>query len=666
MRIQGISGIGASLAAIACLVGPATAQARGVSPYLPLKLSPEIERQIERVLILADRPIVRRPIAAATVLDALPKACARDKQLCEQVKSFLLRYMDDLAVTTAGVESALADSDTSVPAPNAYGMSYDSSWSAFVFGHWQIHDYAILNVGGNGYDGDAEFTGSYLSLGFDFAQLDIGFRPHWFSPFTDSSLLISTNAPTMPSVTLSNYRPLTPLAFSYELFFAEMSHSARIAYQDRTTAGRPKLFGLHVGIEPLPGLALSANRLMQYGGGERDDSWSSLWHAFFDAAGYDNTNPDLAFDEQAGNQQAGFTSAFIFPGKTPFSVYAEYVGEDTFHADNFRLGSNAWAVGIHFPRLWRHFEFTYEFSEWQTNWYVHSVYADGMTNKRRVLGHWGADQRLADDNVAGESHMVQLAWEPSWGGELELRYRTTAKQPYTAYDYGRAHALSLRYSLPLAGLTVGGQADVGRDVFGEDFARLSGFVRFSPSPSRYRGSAALADEAYDESPTTQRFVAAGGSYIVRDYVISDGSSPDREIKSTGAHFSIGARRRMTLRTDIGVRLEFDDVEGDSLIAIRVLDFRYRFRDPLAFGLFMGAARYDAKSPAHGYYGGVGMQWTNIFPGFDLSLEARYADRVVRNKDFPGEYDPPPPPANPGYPNEYSDFYVGTLSLSYRF
>ena len=62
-----------------------SAFARGVTPYLPLNLEPETEAQIERVLILAGKPIMRRPIAAATVLDALPKACAIDQVLCEQV-----------------------------------------------------------------------------------------------------------------------------------------------------------------------------------------------------------------------------------------------------------------------------------------------------------------------------------------------------------------------------------------------------------------------------------------------------------------------------------------------------------------------------------------------------------------------------------------------------
>ena len=59
----------------------AVAQARGVSPYLPVDISPEIERKIERVLILAEQPALKKPFAAATVLDALPRACERDAAL---------------------------------------------------------------------------------------------------------------------------------------------------------------------------------------------------------------------------------------------------------------------------------------------------------------------------------------------------------------------------------------------------------------------------------------------------------------------------------------------------------------------------------------------------------------------------------------------------------
>src|SRR5689334_20433056 len=83
-----------------------TAAARGVSPYLPLNLDPAAERQFERVLILAGKPVLTRPIAAATVLDALPKACRVDALLCEEVRRYLTRYMRSRSVTEASLEAA--------------------------------------------------------------------------------------------------------------------------------------------------------------------------------------------------------------------------------------------------------------------------------------------------------------------------------------------------------------------------------------------------------------------------------------------------------------------------------------------------------------------------------------------------------------------------------
>jgi hypothetical protein len=72
---------------------PGTVFGRGVSPYLPLNLDPEIERQVERVLILAGKPVMTRPIAAATVLEALPKACHIVAVLCSQVRRYLDRFI---------------------------------------------------------------------------------------------------------------------------------------------------------------------------------------------------------------------------------------------------------------------------------------------------------------------------------------------------------------------------------------------------------------------------------------------------------------------------------------------------------------------------------------------------------------------------------------------
>src|SRR5579862_1405219 len=89
--------------ALVCLLGVLTepASAEGLSAYLPLNLEPEMERQIERVLILADEPILKRPIPVELVKTALPQACRIDKPLCDKVSRYLERYGRDYGLTHA-------------------------------------------------------------------------------------------------------------------------------------------------------------------------------------------------------------------------------------------------------------------------------------------------------------------------------------------------------------------------------------------------------------------------------------------------------------------------------------------------------------------------------------------------------------------------------------
>ena len=52
---------------LALLAASGAASAEGVTAYLPINLEPEVERQIERVLILADEPILKRPFSVELV-----------------------------------------------------------------------------------------------------------------------------------------------------------------------------------------------------------------------------------------------------------------------------------------------------------------------------------------------------------------------------------------------------------------------------------------------------------------------------------------------------------------------------------------------------------------------------------------------------------------------
>ena len=236
-----------------------TAFASGVSPYLPLNLDPAVENAIERVLILGDEPVLSRPIPAALVLRALPKACRVDRPLCQRVRHYLGRYMHSNGVEFTSVTLGATLGQSNITLPNQHGMKAQSPFQVAGAGYIQPNSHILFNLGGVAYQGRVTPTGTMLSLGFDWAQLDIGWRDHWWSPMTDSSMLISTEAPTMPSITLSNYQPLTRLRLHYSVFLARMSESSRIELPlsvntpHRFTRGYPKMGGVRVGIEPVSG-----------------------------------------------------------------------------------------------------------------------------------------------------------------------------------------------------------------------------------------------------------------------------------------------------------------------------------------------------------------------------------------------------------------------------
>ena len=607
--------------------------ADGVSAYVPLNLEPEMERQIERALILADEPILKRPFAVALVEDALPEACRVDQPLCERVRRYLQRYSRDYAVTHASIEGTYTRGAAVGVVPNTRGLPVNSNWDASIQAFVQPNDYVLASVGAVAYRGRTVPTGSMLSFGFHGAQVDIGYRDHDFSPMTDSSQLIGTEAPTMPSITLSNYEPLTRFGFQYEFFLARMSTN-QLSFNGIAGNGHPRLFGMQLSIEPFPGWSLGVNRLLEYGGGDGiPGSTSILLRNIFRPSGLAQTQ---------GNQQASYVSRFIFPGSTPFAVYFQYAGEDNSNGGSYLLGNAALSGGIDFPRIGRYFDLTFEVSEWQNIWYVHNIYLDGMTNDGLVLGNWGADQRVFGDGVGARSAMLRIGWTPPFGGYLEERVRSVVNQNYyggdqrtytghPAYPYHQYFDFMVRYSRPWKDLTVGGEVRAGRDIFGHSFSRLSGFVRYG-GDSRTRDDGAV-DETSKSPPRAhgaELFVDAGvNANSVR--IDLEKGLPIRTTKwAVGPHFGIGARRAVTKSNDLGVRLELDEVDGHSLIGVRALDYRHRFSAPVAINLFAGAARYNLATPAYSVYAGVGGELRDIVPKWNLNVDFRYAQNVARD------------------------------------
>jgi hypothetical protein len=658
----------------------AGALASGTTPYLPLNLSPEIERQVERVLVLGGRTVMTRPVPIATVLEALPKACKRDAALCRQVRHYLDRYFGGAGVTEASAEVAGASHST-MTMPNERGERIDSPWEASAAAFYRPYDHLLISAGAVGYGGtDGRFSpeGTMISGGDQYLQIDAGYRSQWLSPLTDSSMLISTQAPTMPSLTLSNQQPIGSLGFQYEIFLAEMSYSRDILYHGVDTYGHPRLAGLHLGLEPLTGWSIAGNAVWQFGGGGRPGSFKGFFDNIFKSTNFNGAaNPNT--DSRFANRAVSITSAYTFPTRSPFEAYLEYAGRDTFHGEAYRFRETDLSAGLHFPEFLNRFDLTIEASEWQNAWYTDYVWLDGMTNYGYVTGNWGADWRANKNDVGAQSTMVSLGWPLQSGDMAYARLRTLQNRNYpiggeTYVAYSRADMLTLEYSQPRNGYTRGLQIDAGRDVYGSAYGRLAAFVRFdggNPYAGRESQDEDETDAANDDDEDSERdaqrklerFVDVGvsGGRLGLDlggFTKAQESASDSYRSVASPHLGLGVRRAVTENADLGVRAEYDDFHG-SMLGLRMLDYRYRFDRHLAIGGFIGFARYSGPTPAQGYYAGAGLTWLNVLPQWDLSLDARYFDHVQRNKLLPSD------PQN-GDTVEWYTMQAPSLYLSRRF
>jgi hypothetical protein len=609
------------------------AQAAGVSAYLPLDLDPELEARIEQGLVLADVPVLARPIRVATVQEALPAVCAADPGLCATLRAVLRPYQQAMGITDAGVEVA-AHSGTVVPLPQQHGEASDSAWAAHLGAYARYGDHLLLSGGALAYAGRFTPTGTMASVGGELLQLDLGYREHAWSPARLNTMLMGTEAATIPSATISNVRPMTRLHLGYELFLGETSFSDRIAYQGAYTSGHPRLFGFHVEAQPLPGWSLGLSRLMQFGGGGRPSSARDLLKAFFNATKYDNTTGSLNTNQEFGNEQFSVTSSFVVPTRVPLAAYAEYAAEDTFHAENYRFGGGSLTAGLYLPKLPQGLSLRYEYSSRDAAWYVHHIYTDGLSNYGHVPGLWCADWRAVGDEVGGECQSLQVGWDRPSGTRYNATLRTAQNSRFGLQAYTRGYEAELGFARPWRSLQVGATLAGGRDAFGEHFGRLSGFARLD-------GAAALRRVPLpeDDAPApgrrhsdTEYFVDLGVFSSTLKYEPDAGAVPAVKTPQGSAHLGLGVRRAYTAHSDLGARLEFDNLRGHLLTAVRALDYRYRTNGSLGVNVFVGAARYaSAPTPGFGWYGGVGLQWRNIFPKWDLSLEYRRFDQNSRYK-----------------------------------
>jgi hypothetical protein len=264
-----------------------------------------------------------------------------------------------------------------------------------------LTDHLALNlqgsvVAGPGDDQQFRADGSYLGLNFGNFMISAGFMERWWGPGWDGSLILSTNARPIPSITLErNYTD----PFKTKLLSWLGPWRASIAMGEAESSGVPvpnvRFFAARINFKPRPWFEFGLTRTAQWCGGDRPCDWSTFTDML---VGKDNqVDGAQASEEQPGNQMAGYDVRLRSPWKAlPVAVYGQMIGED--EAGNLPskfiglFGLETWGTSVF--GAWR---LRGEFADTACNFaretpefncaYRNSIYPQGYAYRGRIIGH---------------------------------------------------------------------------------------------------------------------------------------------------------------------------------------------------------------------------------------------------------------------------------------
>ncbi len=178
-------------------------------------------------------------------------------------------------------------------------------------------------------DDDQQFRadGSYLGVNVGNFMISAGFMERWWGPGWDGSLILSTNARPIPSLTLErNYTD--PFKSKWLSWIGPWRASIALGEMEGSDVAVPnvKFLAARVNFKPRPWLEFGLTRTAQFCGGDRPCDWDTFTDMLF---GRDNNDEGGDPSEEPGNQLAGYDMRLRSPWKAlPVAFYTQWIGED--------------------------------------------------------------------------------------------------------------------------------------------------------------------------------------------------------------------------------------------------------------------------------------------------------------------------------------------------
>jgi hypothetical protein len=238
--------------------------------------------------------------------------------------------------------------------------------------------------------------GTYLGVNIGNFMISAGFMERWWGPGWDGSLILSTNARPIPSITLErNYTD--PFKTKLLSWIGPWRASIAVGEAESHDVPMPKVrfLAARVNFKPRPWLELGLTRTAQWCGGERPCGWGQFADML---VGRDNQveNGNVS-EDQPGNQLAGYDMRLRSPWRAlPLAFYTQLIGEDEAGGlpSKFMglLGLETWhslapgALRLRAEYADTACNFSRELPQFGCG-YRNGVYPQGYSYRGRIIGH---------------------------------------------------------------------------------------------------------------------------------------------------------------------------------------------------------------------------------------------------------------------------------------
>ena len=267
------------------------------------------------------------------------------------------------------------------------------------FSNTSANDTLEYNISMQIFDNKTRFDESYFAYYFNNHVLTIGRASRWWSPSSDSSLILSNSARPSPGISLKNYNPKI-IQSKYLSFLGPINYEFFInKLEENRYVSNALLFGNRISIQPHSRLGVSFFRTAQFGGDGRNLNTKIFVDMLLGKDNYDAD--DLNKENEPGNQIGGMDFNLLLLQKKNLSLYGQIAGEDE---SGYLPSKTFYSLGLGYS--WDlldikkiNLEFSDTGSRQKNTTYNHSIYKNGYRYYGLPIGSaYDADSKIVSIN----------------------------------------------------------------------------------------------------------------------------------------------------------------------------------------------------------------------------------------------------------------------------